>query len=308
MIYLTILSFVLSAGMAAWGIMLGVSVRSDYKMAGFTSLLYYLMFVFTFGFYAMWGQSIVKMMVSEFLSPDQIGRIIHTFILMGLPFLVIAWLMLIRFAREITLRERSKYLTSLFITVNLGLIFGIGFILNRWPGIDALTILKYFYLGPGFVYTLYACATLLIHKEKRYILAPYDRKIIAGSFVLFFVAEGITLYFYQGNEIAGLLFVIIFFTGKAFTISWIKYGADLSRLMAPRNERLSLAGFCTKFEISARESEIIREICLGLSNGEIADKLFITLQTVKDHTHRIYIKTNVRNRMQLMTLAREHGI
>ncbi|MDT8374569.1 MAG: LuxR C-terminal-related transcriptional regulator [Bacteroidales bacterium] len=45
-------------------------------------------------------------------------------------------------------------------------------------------------------------------------------------------------------------------------------------------------------------------MCNGLSNQEIADRLFISLQTVKDHTSRIYTKTNVRNRMQLMTLVR----
>jgi DNA-binding NarL/FixJ family response regulator len=65
--------------------------------------------------------------------------------------------------------------------------------------------------------------------------------------------------------------------------------------------------FFTRHEISPREADIIREICNGLSNQEIADKLFITLQTVKDHTSRIYTKTNVRNRMQLMTLVRSIG-
>jgi len=64
--------------------------------------------------------------------------------------------------------------------------------------------------------------------------------------------------------------------------------------------------FLKEFEISPREAEIIREICCGLSNQEIADKLFISLQTVKDHTHRIYIKTNARNRMQLMTMVKNH--
>jgi DNA-binding NarL/FixJ family response regulator len=57
--------------------------------------------------------------------------------------------------------------------------------------------------------------------------------------------------------------------------------------------------------VSPRETDIIREICNGLSNKEISDKLFISLQTVKDHTHRIYIKTNVRSRVQLINLVRE---
>ena len=36
-----------------------------------------------------------------------------------------------------------------------------------------------------------------------------------------------------------------------------------------------------------------------LPNQQIADKLFISLQTVKDHNHHIFRKTGVRNRMQL---------
>jgi len=50
---------------------------------------------------------------------------------------------------------------------------------------------------------------------------------------------------------------------------------------------------------------VIREICNGLSNKEISERLFISLQTVKDHTHRIYIKTNVRSRVQLINFLRE---
>jgi DNA-binding CsgD family transcriptional regulator len=63
--------------------------------------------------------------------------------------------------------------------------------------------------------------------------------------------------------------------------------------------------FCLRFEISKREAEIIREICSGKSNKAIAEKLFITLQTVKDHTHHIYTKTEVSSRMQLANLVRE---
>jgi ATP/maltotriose-dependent transcriptional regulator MalT len=68
---------------------------------------------------------------------------------------------------------------------------------------------------------------------------------------------------------------------------------------------LSFEEFCKQFEVSPRETDIVREICNGLSNKEISDTLFISLQTVKDHTHRIYVKTNVKSRVQLINRVKE---
>ncbi|NIM17784.1 MAG: hypothetical protein GTO45_37890 [Candidatus Aminicenantes bacterium] len=42
----------------------------------------------------------------------------------------------------------------------------------------------------------------------------------------------------------------------------------------------------------------------GKSNREISDRLYISLQTVKHHIHRIYRKLNVRNRVQLSNVIR----
>ena len=58
------------------------------------------------------------------------------------------------------------------------------------------------------------------------------------------------------------------------------------------------------FNITRREMEIIELICLGKSNKEIEDKLFISIQTVKDHIYNIYQKTGVKNRVQLTNLFR----
>jgi DNA-binding NarL/FixJ family response regulator len=65
-----------------------------------------------------------------------------------------------------------------------------------------------------------------------------------------------------------------------------------------------LRAFTETFEISQREQEVVRLICKGMSNQEISDELFISLQTVKDHVHRIFLKTGVRNRVQLTNLIR----
>ncbi|MCG6187779.1 LuxR C-terminal-related transcriptional regulator [Maribellus maritimus] len=70
-------------------------------------------------------------------------------------------------------------------------------------------------------------------------------------------------------------------------------------------KNIDFSTFCNLYEISKREAEIILEICTGKTNKAISEKLFITLQTVKDHTHRIYTKTGVKSRVQLANLVRE---
>jgi DNA-binding CsgD family transcriptional regulator len=56
------------------------------------------------------------------------------------------------------------------------------------------------------------------------------------------------------------------------------------------------------YGISPRERDIVRLICSGRTNRQIADELFISLQTVKDHAYRIFRKTGVKNRVQLAHL------
>jgi len=57
--------------------------------------------------------------------------------------------------------------------------------------------------------------------------------------------------------------------------------------------------------ISKRELEILQLIAADLSNQEIADKLFISLNTVKTHAKKIYMKLDVPNRRQAVKKAKE---
>jgi len=59
----------------------------------------------------------------------------------------------------------------------------------------------------------------------------------------------------------------------------------------------------TKSILSKRESEVLQEICNGLTNEEIADKLFISAQTVKGHRSNLLSKTNCRNSASLVMYA-----
>jgi DNA-binding NarL/FixJ family response regulator len=70
-------------------------------------------------------------------------------------------------------------------------------------------------------------------------------------------------------------------------------------------EFASAAGMEQVFErygITKRERQIVQHACLGKTNQQIADELFISLQTVKDHTHRIYSKMGIDSRMKLVQL------
>lgn len=60
--------------------------------------------------------------------------------------------------------------------------------------------------------------------------------------------------------------------------------------------------------ISEREQGVLELIAKGLSNQEIADKLHISLHTVKTHARRINAKLEVKSRTQAIVKARELGL
>lgn len=60
--------------------------------------------------------------------------------------------------------------------------------------------------------------------------------------------------------------------------------------------------------LTEREVEVLKELGLGLNNKEIAEKLFITERTVKNHVSNVISKLELRDRTQAAIFAVRYGV
>lgn len=63
-----------------------------------------------------------------------------------------------------------------------------------------------------------------------------------------------------------------------------------------------------QLNITPRELEVLHYIALGLSNQEIADKMFVSLNTVKTHASSVFAKLKARRRTQAIQHAKAMGL
>lgn len=296
------LVFIVSVALAAGGIILATRLRSRNRSDAFTYLLYFQVFIYTFGFYVIWGQVLIRTLLSQQVSEAALGKISDVSVLLGLPFLVFAWLMLLRFTMSLTGRKTGGAFIFWFLFANFSILSAIGYFIAVSDGLKTTAVIRYYYIIMNLAYYFIAAFILHFSPERKLITNTSSKKVLAPAIFLIMTAQCIPLFFYKGQELLGAIFALVFFIGNTFIPFYFSYGTMTPDIPA---YDITYEEFCRKYEISPRESDIIREICNGLSNKEISERLFITLQTVKDHTHRIYIKTNVKSRVQLINLVKE---
>jgi DNA-binding CsgD family transcriptional regulator len=292
--------------MAAGGIVISSKLRNSFRHEIFSTLLYYQAFIYTFGFYGIWGQVAIQAFLSSYISPELMVRFSDIAILMGLPFLVFAWLMIMKFSLDISGRKPAIWFQSIFLILNFSVLVVVGFILTKTGKARPESLIKYYFISLNFLYSLLSSLLIMFPRKRSSVIHDYDRRVIAPAIFIIMIFQSGPLLFYTSQLWLGVIFIFTFFAGNTFLPVYLNYGTLLSAFTDLNKNNLTLEDFCKKFEVSPRETDIVREICNGLSNKEISQKLFISLQTVKDHTHHIYIKTNVRSRVQLINLVKEN--
>jgi len=102
-------------------------------------------------------------------------------------------------------------------------------------------------------------------------------------------------------------------------LSAIRVVAAGEALLAPSVTRRLVAHFAREphgfeaapaglAELTAREREVLVSVARGLSNTEIAERLYLSVPTVKTHIGRILAKLGARDRAQLVIFAYETGL
>lgn len=119
---------------------------------------------------------------------------------------------------------------------------------------------------------------LLKFIEYRFLVRDLSLEFYIGAIAIFFTALGV----WAGLKLTKKKTVII--TNPAFQF-------DQSRM--------------DSLGISKREYEVLKLMAKGLSNQEIADRLFVSLNTIKTHSSNLFLKLGVSRRTQAVQKARE---
>ena len=112
--------------------------------------------------------------------------------------------------------------------------------------------------------------------------------------------------------------IAIIFTGLGIwlALKLVKPKKEIQTIIVEKNvfvnelseeERKALEAERQKLGLSTRELEVLQLMAEGLSNQEIAERLFLSLPTVKTHSSKLFEKLDVKRRTQAVEKARQRG-
>ncbi len=119
---------------------------------------------------------------------------------------------------------------------------------------------------------------------------------------------------YPGEVYGGLVAVIFSALGLYFGLRWsssreMREVVVIKEVRVPEGGPFALdAGKLKELGITPREHEILGLIATGLSNREIGERIFVSENTVKTHSSRLFEKLGVNRRVQAVLRGRELGL
>ena len=133
---------------------------------------------------------------------------------------------------------------------------------------------------------------LIISKwlEIKYLVIDYSFEIYASAIALLFTAIGIWIALKLVTPKTETKII-----EKEVFVNKVDY-------FLPNKQKIDELG------LSKRELEVLQLMAIGLSNQEVADKLFVSLNTIKTHISRLFDKLGVKRRTQAIEVAKKMAI
>ncbi len=273
--------FCFCLGLVALGILVFFRNKAAKRNRSFQLLQYGLIMMFAYGFYGLWSRIFFR----QFFAGAAGGNVAVVFDfleLSGLPFLLIGLGFLVSWTAKLVPGLNSlKFIIPGFLIL-ITFYSLIGFIIDDPdPGqlIAACLLLPV------------ACLALILLVSGTEELPKKDSRII-GLLLASFALLQLPWIINQRLDIlpdTGLTF--LFFLNLTALGSYFTYRLKVIP-DKPLPEVPPMEQFFSSYGITSRESEVILGIYQGKTNREIAENMFVTVQTIKDHTHRIYQKTS----------------
>jgi DNA-binding CsgD family transcriptional regulator len=138
------------------------------------------------------------------------------------------------------------------------------------------------------IYGVSFAALLFVMKwmEVRFLILSHSTELFIGTLALIFMSLGIWIALKLAKPKIE----------RVVVEKHIPVPASEFVFNTPEAERLGL---------SKRELDVVELMSQGLSNQEIADKLFVSLNTVKTHASNIFMKLDVKRRTAAIEIARK---
>ena len=284
------LSLAFCLSMTAGGILILFRFRQNALGPSLQYLQFFFILLTVFGYYTLWS----KILLAGFFAIDNAESVARVVAYMGMPFLILGLLMLLIWSCKLQQRAVGWILSGVVVFSVLG-----AYVI--WlTGLPTNDVVRGSWSLSGLI-AYFAVLAVLTLGTPSYVQRgselPLQALVAAAGLIhaSYFTPLALSPLYEIG-------FVILFYLFNAALVVFYVYRAP--RITVAQNTE-GFAVFLTKYGISKRESDIVLGIYAGSTNQEIANKLFISLQTVKDHSSRIYQKTFVKNRGQLIALVRQ---
>lgn len=161
-------------------------------------------------------------------------------------------------------------------------------------------------------------AAIYLYRTFKYLEKGFARNgsiFFSAALILYMLWT--TLFDFQtvsnpGSSIADVIMdpVLIAYCIIDIVIIALFFRKDPLELFADHSEadrEVQIDQFSEAVSLTKRETEVLKLVCSGLNNPEIAEELFIAENTVKRHINNIFQKAEVKNRYELITKVFSKG-